>query len=88
MQMGISPKVKIPAWLIGIAGLAVTALGAALGDTTITAVGGGLLAAVGIQFPAGYRAPTGEVKIDIGPPSDSLLSPEAKRRLESDPSDQ
>lgn len=62
MTIGMSPKVILPAALLAVSGTIVVLLGTLAADETLTTLGVGLLAAVGVQLPAGYAANPGNVR--------------------------
>lgn len=81
MQIGISPKVKVPTWLLFIVGVALTAYGSLISDETISTVGLSLIGATPFVFGSGYKASPGLVQVIEGVASDDLLSQEAKDAL-------
>jgi hypothetical protein len=82
MQIGISPKVKIPSWALFVLGAALVIVGEVTGDETLSTMGGTLVVASGGTFALGYKAPPGLVDPpNIGPASDELLTASAKREI-------
>lgn len=62
MQVGISPKVSIPAIVLAVLGLVLVVLGAAvLEDETLRTLGYGALGSALAGFGVGYQAPPGQV---------------------------
>jgi hypothetical protein len=72
-QVGLSPKVKVPAIAALVGGAILVGVGLVIGEDVVTNLGIGALATVGVTVPAGYRAPTGEVELDVGEASDAVL---------------
>lgn len=86
MQIGLSPKVRWPAAILAVAGLAVLGVWLATGsggDTNdpLFLIGCSLLGAAGVQLPVGYHAPAGEVVTTVGQPSDAALPSDAIDKL-------
>lgn len=83
MQIGISPKVKVPSSILFFLGILLTAYGSFSHDGgTISTIGLSLIGGSGISFGAGYKASPGLVKIVEDVASDDALSAEAKRGLD------
>lgn len=60
-QIGISPKVKVPAGLLSLIGIIIAVIGALTDDNTLATVGLSVLGSAGIGAGAGYAAPPGDV---------------------------
>lgn len=85
MTLGISPKVQAFIAAIGGPGLILLALGLILDDSELRTAGLALLVGSGVGGLAGYKAPPGEIAIDVGPASDALMPPAAMSVAESTP---
>ncbi len=84
MQIGVSPKVALPAIALVALGGIPAALGVVLGDETVTRAGVVLLAAAGVQLPVGYVAQPGNVQRSLPPePGNDQLHALAKSRAEA-----
>lgn len=81
MQVGISPKVKIPSSVLFIIGAILAVLGVVSNDDTLTTSGASIVTASGITFGAGYKASPGEVVPLIGEANDDALSEEVLKEL-------
>ena len=83
MQIGISPKVQAFIAAVGGPGLILLIIGLVVGDDDLRTAGLALLVGSGVGGAAGYRAPAGEVAVEVGPASDALMPPAAMSVAES-----
>lgn len=81
MQVGISPKVKIPSIILFVIGVILAVVGAVSGEDSLTTSAITVIGASGITFGAGYKASPGEVVSIVGNASDELLSEEVLKKL-------
>jgi hypothetical protein len=83
MQLGISPKVALPAAAQLVIGAALAIVGALTHNDQLLAIGLAVLGTGGVTGLVGYNAPAGSVKppnVDVR--SDDLLPPEARAQME------
>jgi hypothetical protein len=81
MQVGISPKVKIPSIVLLLIGVLLSTLGVVSNEPTLVTGGVSILGASGIAFGTGYKADPGEVINEIGKASDDFLPDEVLEKL-------
>lgn len=74
MTIGLSPKVRNPFLILVAVGLVLLAVGLATGDNETKAAGlAAIASALAVVGPVGYASDPGDVLVDAGPASDSLL---------------
>lgn len=62
-QVGVSPKVKLPAAVQAALAVVLLVIGYVIGDNTVTAIGYALLGASGVTGGLGFLARPGRVRV-------------------------
>ena len=83
MQIGLSPKVALPAAALAAVGAALLVVGALTSTHELVVAGVAVVGAAGVHLPIGFAAPAGTVVHSVADvASDELLHPAVKEKLE------